>query len=206
MAISETVGLAQATGFYSVVACWFAFFLSFGLLSNSKKGSDRAREAKRDHTAVLGILLQAVAYFMVCWGPLRRKQFVPARLSSPVMEWGLALLAMAIAVASVWLAASSCRRLGKQWAVGARLVEGHSLIQDGPYAFVRNPIYLSMFGMMLATGLLVTQWFALLVASLVLVAGTYIRVHTEERLLRPAFGVEFEKYAARVPAFLPGIW
>jgi protein-S-isoprenylcysteine O-methyltransferase Ste14 len=171
-----------------------------------KKGSGRARESKRDHTALLGILFQAVAYFMVCWGPLRRKQFVPVPLASPVVEWGLALLAVAIAVASVWLAASACRRLGKQWAVGARLVEGHSLIQDGPYAFVRNPIYLSMFGMMLATGLLITQWFALLVASLVLVAGTYIRVHTEERLLRSAFGAEFEKYAARVPAFLPGIW
>jgi protein-S-isoprenylcysteine O-methyltransferase Ste14 len=63
-----------------------------------------------------------------------------------------------------------------------------------------------MFGMMLATGLLITQWFALLAASLLLVAGTYVRVRAEERLLRSAFGAGFEAYAGKVPAFLPGIW
>jgi protein-S-isoprenylcysteine O-methyltransferase Ste14 len=202
--------LAQETGFYAVVACWFVFALSFWLSSRlssrKKRSSVRVRESKRDHTAVLGILLQAVAYFMVWWGRLRRRQFVPVRLASPAVEWGLAFLAFAIAVASIWLAVSACRRLGKQWAVGARLVEGHTLIQDGPYAFVRNPIYLSMFGMMLATGLLITQWFALLAASLLLVAGTYVRVRAEERLLRSAFGAGFEAYAGKVPAFLPGIW
>ena len=97
-------------------------------------------------------------------------------------------------------------RLGKQWALAARLVEGHALIQDGPYGIVRNPIYLAMFGMLLATGLVATQWIWLAVASLLFLAGTYVRVKSEERLLRGAFGGAFDEYARKVPAFIPGAY
>jgi protein-S-isoprenylcysteine O-methyltransferase Ste14 len=33
-----------------------------------------------------------------------------------------------------------------------------------------------------------------------------IRVHSEEKLLREAFGEEFDQYVRRVPAVLPGIY
>jgi protein-S-isoprenylcysteine O-methyltransferase Ste14 len=36
--------------------------------------------------------------------------------------------------------------------------------------------------------------------------GTVIRVRSEEKLLRAAFGKEFDDYAKRVPAVLPGIF
>ena len=35
--------------------------------------------------------------------------------------------------------------------------------------------------------------------------GMVIRVRSEEKLLRAEFGDEFEEYAKRVPAVLPGI-
>jgi protein-S-isoprenylcysteine O-methyltransferase Ste14 len=106
----------------------------------------------------------------------------------------------------VWLVNSAARHLGKQWALAARLVEGHKLIQDGPYRFVRNPIYTGMFGMLLATGLATTRWIPLLVAITLFSVGTYIRVQIEQRLLRQAFGQEFEAYAQKVPALIPGIY
>jgi protein-S-isoprenylcysteine O-methyltransferase Ste14 len=85
----------------------------------------------------------------------------------------------------------------------ARVIEGHELISQGPYAVVRNPIYLAMLGMLLATGLAVSRWQALVVAAMVFAVGTAIRIRTEENLLRQAFGSKFEDYARRVPAFLP---
>ena len=96
--------------------------------------------------------------------------------------------------------------MGKQWALAARLVEGHTLIQDGPYRFVRNPIYTGMFGLLIATGLAMTRPIPLLLATVLFAAGTYIRIRTEERLLRQAFGPEFDDYARRVPALIPGIY
>jgi len=98
------------------------------------------------------------------------------------------------------------RTLGKQWALAARLVEGHKLITVGPYAYVRNPIYTGMLGILIATGLAMEHWIALIAAIVFFAVGTVIRVRSEEKLLRGAFGEEFEEYARRVPAVLPGIY
>lgn len=201
-AISEAPHLAARAAFYAVIVCWWIFGLTFWL----RKRPPRAREAKRDWTSLSGLLLQAAGYVCVWSFPLRQKHFSPVASGSPVAEWGLAALTVAIAVASVWLVNTAARRLGKQWALAARLVEGHMLIQDGPYRFVRNPIYTGMFGMLVATGLAVTQWIPLLVAIVLFIPGTYIRIRSEERLLRQAFGSEFEAYARRVPALIPGIY
>ena len=201
MAISETPHAVQSAAFYAVIVCWWLFALTFWL----RKRPPRAREAKRDWISFIGLFLQSAAYAIVWFYPLQQ-QFPPVRSGSPVVEWGLAVLTVAIAVASVWLVNAAARRLGKQWALAARLVEGHALIQDGPYRFVRNPIYTGMFGMLLATGLAACRWIPLLVAIVLFAAGTWIRIRSEERLLRQAFGSEFDEYARKVPALIPGVY
>ncbi len=74
---------------------------------------------------------------------------------------------------------------------------------EGPYNIVRNPIYTGMFGMLLATGLAVSHWVGLVIALVVFAIGTFIRVRSEERLLREMFGHEFDAYAHEVPAVIP---
>jgi protein-S-isoprenylcysteine O-methyltransferase Ste14 len=63
-----------------------------------------------------------------------------------------------------------------------------------------------MFGMMVATGLAMQGFLQLPIAIVVFLIGTVIRVRSEEKLLRDAFPQEFEEYARRVPAMLPGIY
>jgi protein-S-isoprenylcysteine O-methyltransferase Ste14 len=95
--------------------------------------------------------------------------------------------------------------LGKQWTVQARLIRGHELVTEGPYGIVRNPIYLGMFGLLIATGLAASRPWTLLIAVVVFLVGNQIRIRAEEKLLRESFGEQFEDYARRVPAFLPRI-
>jgi protein-S-isoprenylcysteine O-methyltransferase Ste14 len=202
MAVSQMPNVAARMAFYALIVCWWLFALTFWL----RKRPPRAREAKRDWTSMIGLTLQSAAYFCVWFYPLQKRHFSPVTSESQAVEWGFAILTTGIAVASVWLVNSAARRLGKQWALAARIVEGHTLIQDGPYRFVRNPIYTGMFGMLLATGLVLTQWVPLLVAIVLFALGTWVRVRSEERLLREAFGAEFEAYARHVPAVIPGIY
>ena len=101
---------------------------------------------------------------------------------------------------------AAVKTLGKEWSLTARLVEGHKLATTGPYAYVRHPIYTGMLGMLLATGLAASHWAAILIALVVFFAGTIIRVRSEEKLLREAFGDQFENYSRRVPAILPGLY
>jgi len=84
--------------------------------------------------------------------------------------------------------------------------ERHELVTNGPYAYVRHPIYTGMLGMLVATGLAISHWAALPAALVVFFVGTVIRIRSEEKLLRGAFGEQFEKYARSVPAILPGLY
>jgi Flp pilus assembly protein TadB len=61
-------------------------------------------------------------------------------------------------------------------------------------------------GMLIATGLAMEHWIALPVAVVVFVVGLVIRMRSEEKLLRAACGEEFEAYARRVPAVIPGFY
>lgn len=200
--MNDLLANISKTVFYAVMICWMAFLVTFLL----RKRPEKRAETKRDWSAVPGLVLQGGAFFFVWFKPLARPSYSQIL---PLPRWAeltLAVSTIALAAASVWLVNAAVRRLGKQWAVAARLVEGHRLITDGPYSLVRNPIYAGIFGLMFATGLAFTRWQILLPAAVVFLLGTWIRVRGEERLLREAFGSEFEDYAQRVPAMIPGVW
>lgn len=182
-----------------VMLSWFAFVVVFALFLRQKAPS--APDSKRERTSIVGIALQGVSYATV-W-TFRRPPFTPIVSSSKLIEVALAVLTMALAFGSVWFVSAAVRTLGKQWSLAARVLEGHRLVTEGPYSVVRNPIYTGMFGMLLATGLAISHWIALLIAVIVYAIGTAIRVHSEEKLLRGAFGEDFEAYARKVPAVVP---
>jgi protein-S-isoprenylcysteine O-methyltransferase Ste14 len=186
--------------FAFVLVCWFAFAAIF----LAQKKPPKQAEQKRDRASIAGIALQGLSYAIV-WS-LHRSPFTPIRPMPKAFEIAIAILTAAIAAVSVWICLAAIRALGKQWAFVARVVEGHKLITDGPYSLVRNPIYTGMFGMLVATGLALSFWWALLAAVAIFLVGNRIRISAEEKLLRESFSEEFDAYARRVPAFLPRLF
>ncbi len=102
--------------------------------------------------------------------------------------------------------------LGRAWAAGCAgrhtreaRIEAPALVTGGPYAYVRNPIYLASivlgFGMV---GLIGDPWLlAMHVAVCVLLyAGI---VPAEEKFLAGKFGEEYIRYCAHVPRFWPRV-
>ena len=173
-------GPAEAA-FFVVMACWIGFgaILIFG-----NKGAAKA-EKKRDLRSHVGFLLQCIAY-AICF-IFYRPYFSPLVAMPRAAEVAVAGVTIAIAVGSEWFCFAAAHTLGKQWALVARVIEGHELVEQGPYAVVRNPIYLAMIGMLVAVGLAVSRWQALIAAMVVFLAGNEIRIRSEEKLLREAF-------------------
>jgi protein-S-isoprenylcysteine O-methyltransferase Ste14 len=103
------------------------------------------------------------------------------------------------------------------WAVGYSgettrndVVTARKLVTAGPYAYVRNPLYIGNFitaaGFAIAfTGRNCPVMRALLVGgSLAAMSAVYAAiVPHEEAFLRSQFGKEFERYCDRVPPFVP---
>ena len=157
---------------------------------------------RRDAASWAGIALQGLG-FAIVWGANRggHDYFWPG-----MTVGGMTVLAFAtvtLAFGSAMIGMMAIRELGKQWSLTARVLEKHELVQRGPFAFVRHPIYSALLGLLLATGLALSTIYLTLLAVAAYLAGTLWRASREEALLRAHFGAAYDEYAARVPRLLP---
>lgn len=80
-----------------------------------------------------------------------------------------------------------------------------ALVTDGPFGYVRNPIYLAGITLLLGVGLLYPTWQAedLILPLLLLLYFHVSVVRIEEPALRTHFGSTYDDYCRRVPRWLP---
>ena len=86
-----------------------------------------------------------------------------------------------------------------------RAGEATTPVTDGPFRYLRNPIYLAGITLLLGVGLLYPPWRSADVGlPLVLFAFFHVAVvRVEEPELRRRFGSKYEEYCERVPRWLP---
>jgi protein-S-isoprenylcysteine O-methyltransferase Ste14 len=115
------------------------------------------------------------------------------------------VLADLLTVAGLAVALWARAVLGRNWSGRIAFKEDHELIQHGPYAYVRHPIYSGLLLMGLGTavesGRLAS--FVLLGAAAVMLA---VKAHFEERLMTSHFPEAYPQYRRRVKALIPGVW
>ena len=173
-----------------LLAGWLLWMIPFALIKRSTNPAKRI-----DRRARWGVVICAVAYAILWQGKFWLRQ---------PHSWQiiLAIIFFAIGILLSW---TSTRALGRQWRIDAGLSSDHELIMAGPYRFVRHPIYTSMLCVLLATGFVVTQLPLFLLALVVFLIGTEIRVRIEDKLLASQFGEKFQQYQRSVPAYIPFI-
>ncbi|MDB5705674.1 MAG: isoprenylcysteine carboxylmethyltransferase family protein [Sphingomonas bacterium] len=113
---------------------------------------------------------------------------------------------LVLMLGAVWLFNASSRTMGKNWSLVARTREDHQLVQTGPFAVVRHPIYVALFQFLLAMAISYGHARQLIFAIPVYAFATWMRVRYEERLLRAQFGADYDAYATRVKRFVPGVF
>ena len=89
------------------------------------------------------------------------------------------------------------------WALGFMEKKGQKLAMSGPYAFVRNPLYVGNFFLGLGIAVLVWNWIIMvlfLIGFLGIYSGT---IRGEEKHLLEKFGKTFEDYCKNVPSLFP---
>ncbi|HWF37644.1 MAG TPA: isoprenylcysteine carboxylmethyltransferase family protein [Candidatus Acidoferrales bacterium] len=115
------------------------------------------------------------------------------------MAWCLFALALA-GLCFTWWARLHLGRLWSRWVVRK---EHHRVVQSGPYALVRHPIYTGVSLALIATAMLAGNFFACLGAAL-MVLSFYMKARLEERFLRDQLGATiYDEYARRVPMLVP---
>jgi protein-S-isoprenylcysteine O-methyltransferase Ste14 len=87
--------------------------------------------------------------------------------------------------------------LGRNWSGAIVLKEHHELIDRGPYAFVRHPIYAGVLLMVLGVVTVSGTWAGVILFA-TMVAGLIVKARREERLLTKHFPEVYPLYRARV--------
>jgi len=92
--------------------------------------------------------------------------------------------------------------IGSAWRVLHAAQQSGTLASTGPYDYVRHPQYVGFVLVLLG---FLAQWPTLLtLAMFPVLVVMYVRLaKQEEREVRAAFGELYDRYAARVPAFVP---
>ena len=96
--------------------------------------------------------------------------------------------------------------LGRLWSSAITRKQEHRVIDTGPYAFVRHPIYTGLIIALLATAIAEATFGALAGAILVTV-GLWLKARVEERFLMVELGPDhYGSYYCRVPMLIPFLW
>lgn len=182
------------------VACWWALFLVWlpGYFGRLRR-RDGPAPYRAEQLVVTGLLFLC---FLLMFMSRRLAFRVPLTPQTPA----LGVLGDAFAIVGVAFAIWARVVLGRNWSGAVVLVrEGQGLVQSGPYAIVRHPIYTGFLTALIGTALTLGTLAAWLGVVAALIAFL-IRVDIEDRLMAAAFGEAHAAYRARTRRLIPFVW
>jgi protein-S-isoprenylcysteine O-methyltransferase Ste14 len=172
------------------LALWIA--MSRGVKEAAQSETAASRLSHVGPLLVAAYLLAAPAPLPL---PLLTERFVPLAIWPAALGAALTFAGFAFSIWARFVIAAN-------WSSDVQLKRDHELIVEGPYRWVRHPIYTGVLLMFAGTALAIGEWRGVL--ALALAAGAFWRkLRLEEAVMRRQFGEAYVDYAARVPALIP---
>lgn len=124
-------------------------------------------------------------------------------------NWGIALglyqyIGLCIIVPGLVVRNWAIIKLGRLFSRTVTIEQGHHLIVDGPYRWLRHPAYTGMLLMYAGINLALGTWLGAIVGPAILLSATIYRIRVEEKTLLEAFGGEYGEYMQRTWRLMPG--
>jgi protein-S-isoprenylcysteine O-methyltransferase Ste14 len=145
-------------------------------------------------------ILISIGYFglwYLLWKPIPIDLSPAARIVA--LFFGSALLFPGLGL-SLWGRLVLGKMYNVSSALGAQLYTDQQLITYGPYALVRNPMYVGIIAATLG-GLLIYRTWSMVFALTFF--GLVIRARRDEQALAAEFGLQWADYCDRVPGWIP---
>jgi protein-S-isoprenylcysteine O-methyltransferase Ste14 len=180
----------RLAAFWVYLGAWLAFGVFAVIGALPERSSKTTAPAEITASLIAGVLLQGISALPITLsltdGPLRPRGWEVA---------GALVLAPFATFLFGWVLVSS-RRIG-----GAT-----GVITDGPYLWTRHPMYLAFLALLLGTGFLTSAGLKLIPAVLLYLAGSEIRIASEEAEMKHKFPGDYAEYQLRTRwRYLPGI-
>ncbi len=128
----------------------------------------------------------------------------------PLMHWSalplpfwLRWLGFLIGLAALFLFFWVLRSLGQNFSTTLTIQKDQTLVSQGPYRWVRHPMYTSFVCLWVSFFFISTNWFIGLTGLLGFIWAIVVRTPKEEQMLIERFGDEYIAYTKRTGRYLP---
>ena len=117
--------------------------------------------------------------------------------------FAIGIFLMLAGVAFRWY---SIRVLGKYFTRQVSVQPGQTVVENGPYRWIRHPSYSGALITLLGVGLVFTNWLSLIAVMFLAFIGYSYRVWVEEKTLVNALGEPYRQYIKRTKRFIPFLY
>jgi protein-S-isoprenylcysteine O-methyltransferase Ste14 len=178
-----------------------AFLILLGISRLREAFMLRARYTEGGHRDKGSGRLLLIPFGAVVWSVYDYAHNIkPLPLFNAMTISGMVLLALGEVFRIVAL-----RTLGRHFTSKVRIVEGHRVVKEGLYRYIRHPGYVGTILSQLSLPLILGSWSGTVIMVLALLPFLIIRIRIEERTLLEAFGEEYRQYMLSTGRFLPRI-
>jgi protein-S-isoprenylcysteine O-methyltransferase Ste14 len=194
--LASTHGVARAV-FYPVLAAWLLLEWRVRLrtvLNRSGRSVDRNSRG----IVYLAITSGIVGVFVLA------NDLPSAAIAS--LRWPLFILGIVLMVAGIAVRQWAVLLLGRFFTTDVRVHGDQTVVESGPYRWVRHPSYTGLLMTLLGIGLALGNWVGLLAVVLLPAVGIVVRIRVEERALLDGLGEPYRRFAATRAHLIPHVW
>lgn len=98
------------------------------------------------------------------------------------------------------------KTLGTNWSPVLEIRKDHKLITEGPYKYVRHPMYTCMWLVVAGFWLISSNWVVGIVALVTWSILYFIRLPDEEKMMIEEFGDQYKDYMRRTNRIIPWVY
>lgn len=98
------------------------------------------------------------------------------------------------------------KTLGKNWSPLLEIRKDHKLIAEGPYKYVRHPMYTVIWIWVLFQGIVLSNWAVIIIGILTWSILYFVRLPDEEKMMIEKFGQEYKDYMRKTKKIIPRVY
>jgi protein-S-isoprenylcysteine O-methyltransferase Ste14 len=179
-----------------IPALWLIWLAYWFIAGRDVKATQRHESPTSRAAHIVPLIVGA----LILWVPTLPGGFLCGKILPPsgtLNFVGVGLLAVGLAF-TVWARV----HLGRNWSGTVTVKQNHELVRDGPYRYVRHPIYTGLLLAFVGCAIARDEWRGIL-AIAIIYAGFWRKLKLEERWMTEQFGDAYLRSVAEVPALIP---
>jgi len=185
--------------YWLIIAIWAVWETYWGLSARRVKRATSKESLATRIPVLIGLVLGFVLLLAPGWlGSFFGRRFLPE--NDFFYFAGLVLF-----LSGVYWAFWARHTLGSNWSGRVTIKEDHELVVNGPYRFVRHPIYTGVLFSYAGTTLALGQIGNLFAIAVILAVFAH-KIRLEEKVLDLHFGQKYADYRRTSKTLIPFVW